>query len=367
MLTFLITFFLLYGSLHLLFFRLAAAAFPLTGAARRLLVTLLLLGTAAPLLTRLVERQGIEGLARGIAIPGYYWMSVIFLFASIAAVISPLTVIADKVMILDRHLLPRIRFLLPLLLAAGATIYGTFEARSLRVERVWIETPKLPPGTTRRIAFISDLHIGLLTDDRRLGDLVRTINALDPDIVVSAGDLIDGYLIHDGTHLAPLTNLAARFGRFAITGNHEYYVGIDQALSLTRRAGFTPLRGEGVEVGGITLLGEDDRSGRRLGTWHPLTHIPSRDRYTILLRHQPFTDERPPADLQFSGHVHKGQIFPFNLITWLRFRVPTGLHHLPDGTLLYTSRGTGTWGPPVRILAPPEVTLLTLTGRVTSR
>lgn len=362
MLTFLITFFTLYGLLHLGFFHLLRTAYQPGRIAKTIAGAFLIFGVTSPLLTRLAEREGMENLARWTALPGYYWMSVIFLFSASAAVIVPLTMLMGKVLLLDRHWLQRARFLAPLLIAFVATIYGTHEARSLKIEQVGIQTPKLPTGTVRKIVFISDLHIGLLTDDRRLEELVGTVNLLSPDIVISAGDLIDGYLIHDGTHILPLTKLSPRFGSFAITGNHEYYVGIDTAISLTRRAGFTLLRGEGKETGGIVLLGEDDRTGRRFGSWRPLDDRTPPSRFRILLRHQPFLDDRPPADLQFSGHVHKGQIFPFNLITWIRFRVPTGLHPLPDGTLLYTSRGTGTWGPPVRVLAPPEITLITLTG-----
>jgi predicted MPP superfamily phosphohydrolase len=166
-----------------------------------------------------------------------------------------------------------------------------------------------------------------------------------------------------------LHEITPSLGKFAVTGNHEFYAGIDQALAFTAAAGFRVLRGEAVPVGDyLTVAGIDDPAGARregapLPDEVPLLAKAQRNRFLLLLKHQPRI--RPGAvglfDLQLSGHVHKGQIFPFNLLTWLSYRIRCGLTELEGGSRLYTSRGTGTWGPPIRFLAPPEVTVITLT------
>ena len=141
-----------------------------------------------------------------------------------------------------------------------------------------------------------------------------------------------------------------------------------QVVSLKlRNAGFTVLRGESVEAGGLVLAGVDDpsvvMSGQHAGldTGRALASSTLHD-FVILLKHQPVVDDATPFDLQLSGHIHGGQIFPFVYLTWLSYRIHTGLTELADGRRLYVSRGTGTWGPPIRLFAPPEITLITITS-----
>ena len=144
-------------------------------------------------------------------------------------------------------------------------------------------------------------------------------------------------------------------------GNHEVYAGLESSLHFLRSAGFTVLRGESVAAGGIILAGVDDPSAGTDGQQSVAVHAPGNtDDYVVLLKHQPVADKQIPFDLQLSGHVHGGQIFPFGLLTRLVYGVGTGLTRLGDGRLLYVSRGTGTWGPPIRLLAEPEITLITL-------
>jgi predicted MPP superfamily phosphohydrolase len=162
--------------------------------------------------------------------------------------------------------------------------------------------------------------------------------------------------------------LHPRYGSFAVPGNHEYYVGIAQANAFTERAGFTLLPGRTREIAAmITIAGVDDPAAARFGPVKqekeaallaPLSH----QRFILFLKHRPVVDPTSVGlyDLQLSGHVHKGQIFPFNLLTYLNFPVRAGLTRLAADSSLYVSRGTGTWGPPIRFLAPPEVTVIDL-------
>jgi predicted MPP superfamily phosphohydrolase len=173
---------------------------------------------------------------------------------------------------------------------------------------------------------------------------------------------------HVGRFADILNRLNPKFGKFSVTGNHEAYLGPDKALAATNRAGFTMLSYQGVTVGGmINIVGVDDP-----GVSHRLKADGSAERallerypegeFTVLLKHQPVVDRESVAsfDLQLSGHTHGGQIFPFILLTRLAYPAKTGLSQVGPETWLYVSRGTGTWGPPIRFLASPEVTVFEL-------
>jgi hypothetical protein len=164
-----------------------------------------------------------------------------------------------------------------------------------------------------------------------------------------------------------LREINPRFGKYAITGNHEFYAGLDQSLNFTAQAGFTLLRGERVDLEGITIAGVDDPQARSVGLYRGkpekdlLSDVPE-SRFILLLKHRPLVDgnSRGFFDLQISGHVHRGQIFPFSIITGLYYQTQAGFSTLSDGSSLYVSRGSGTWGPPIRFLSPPEVTVIDL-------
>jgi predicted MPP superfamily phosphohydrolase len=200
----------------------------------------------------------------------------------------------------------------------------------------------------------------------RLKRMMEVVSAANPDIVVATGDIVDGQ-IHRLNGLSQLFNeIKPRYGSFAVLGNHEFYVGVQNSLDFLRVSGFRTLRKEAVAVlPFLVIAGVDDAAAQRwgdvgnsdeLGLFTATGNKP----YTILLKHRPAVDQRSKGkfDLQLSGHVHKGQIFPFNFLTYLSFPVNSGANRLEDGSILYVSRGTGTWGPPIRFLAPPEVTII---------
>jgi len=258
-------------------------------------------------------------------------------------------------------------------LSLGLTLivvaYGVFAATQPRIERVTLRTQKLPAGQPPlRIALVSDVHLGALVGKRALRRILARLETLKPDLLLSCGDLVDGQADRLGRLIPKLSAIQPPLGKYAVTGNHEYYVGLEHALDFHARAGFRVLRAEAVEVSPtLSLVGVDDPTGRRFGQPDtcdegPALRSVSSGRYTILLKHQPVItpDGSPRADLQLSGHVHQGQIFPFNLFVRLVYRNPTGLSPLPGGGQLYVSRGTGTWGPPMRVLAPGEITLIEL-------
>lgn len=325
---------------------------------------IVLMTFSLPILWRL-EHRGWHRAATAIAWVGFSWMGWVFLFFWIALVLDVLGLTVGAAQAALPGAAAYASTLRSFPLAAGLAFlvaaYGFFDARRVRVERVVLASAKLSAGTKFRIALISDVHLGALVGARRLRRLIERLRRIDADIVVSAGDLVDG-LEDRLRELAPMFDaLRPRYGKFAVTGNHEYYAGIPHALDFHTRAGFTVLRGEAADITPeISIAGVDDPTGRaNTDERVPLARIP-RERFKILLKHQPVL--RPDAealfDLQVSGHVHKGQIFPFGLFVRLAYPVRTGLTRLASGACLYVSRGTGTWGPPMRVGAPPEITLI---------
>jgi len=370
---FLLTFFLLYGGLHYYILAKVKDAFPLGAISGFILIFFMLLMVFAPLIAYTSAKYGFESLARLSAYIGFTWMGLAFLFLVSSLLIDLLRIIFFAGgFILKRSLIfltPIWLFIIPLLFSLAAGAYGFFEARDIRTERVVIKSSKMTSEAGPvRIVQITDVHLGMIVRAERLSSILDEVKKADPDLLVSTGDLVDAQI----NHLDGLTNLLReirpKYGKFAITGNHEYFAGLAQSLDFTRRAGFTMLRGEGLTVGGLfNLVGVDDLTGQGFGLFEGLAEknllasLP-RDKFTILLKHRPLVDKNSLGlfDLQISGHTHKGQIFPFRIFTRIFFPYHGGLFELPNKALLYVSRGSGTWGPPIRFLTPPEVTIFEL-------
>ncbi len=373
MILFLLTFFLVYGGLHLYFFLRLRAAFPMTVGVQAAVGLALVFCILTPLIVRLAERLGYEGGACALCYLGYLWMGVVFLFFAFSLVMDGYRLALffnERIGHMDiSRLLPtaRIIFLVPLAASLSVNVYGYTEALNIRTERLVVETDKLPKGVDKlRLVQLSDVHVGMIVREDRLQRMAASVRAADPDILVCTGDLVDGQLDNMTGSLRILQEMPARLGKYAVTGNHEFYAGLEQALDFTRKAGFTVLRGEAVEVAGmIHIAGVDDPAGKRTGEGRQiseaelLSSLPP-GRFTVLLKHIPQVDLEAALsfDLQLSGHTHKGQIAPFNMVTGFVFPYHSGDFIMPDGARLHVSRGTGTWGPPIRFLAPPEVTVV---------
>jgi predicted MPP superfamily phosphohydrolase len=206
---------------------------------------------------------------------------------------------------------------------------------------------------------------------KRLAAILRKVKEAQPDLLVSTGDLVDGQLNSMAEAIVQFRDIRPRFGKYAVTGNHEFYAGIDDAIDFITRSGFILLRGEVATAAGvIDIAGVDDPTIRRLGVHGGLSDrevlsLGGGDRFTILLKHQPLVENDAPGafDLQLSGHTHRGQIFPFSLITSRFFPHHSGNFPLANDALLHVSRGTGTWGPPIRFLSPPEIMVIDLIPR----
>ncbi|WP_432141518.1 metallophosphoesterase [Streptomyces sp. bgisy084] len=253
------------------------------------------------------------------------------------------------------------------LAAAAAVGYGT--ATTLRgpvVQRVTIPLAKLPRTAHGfRIAVVSDIHLGPVLGRAHTRRIVETINRTQPDLVAIVGDLVDGNVTDLAPAVEPLRELRSRHGAFFVTGNHEYYSGADQWVDHVRELGVHPLENGRTELPGFDLAGINDIGGQaeQAGPDYDQA-LGDRDpaRAVVLMAHQPVTihdSVRFGVDLQLSGHTHGGQMWPFTYIADATNPTLAGLERYGD-TQLYVSSGAGTWGPPVRLGAPPEVTVVEL-------
>jgi len=338
---------------------------------RALLLGLWLLGAsilAEPLAERLLPRA----FSRWLAWPAALWMGVAFL---LLVALGASELVAG------------------LLGAAGGSELGVARGRALAVvglvgltSALALRSALSPPRTHRvevrlarwpaardgyRIVQISDLHIGPILDRRFARHVTERVNALDPDLVVVTGDLVDGREHHLVDEVAPFADLRARDGVFFVTGNHDYFSGVDPWVERVRKLGMRPLRNERVTLGAgeaaFDLAGvEDHRSSLySRGPGEDLTAaLDGRDpeRALVLLAHDPSTfraARHRGVDLQISGHTHDGQIWPF---TWVvRAVIPWTAGLYRDGpAACFVSRGTGFWGPPMRLFAPAEISELVL-------
>lgn len=368
MVLFVLTFVAIYGAMHALLFWGLHPLLKGHPALPTLSWIWMGLMVVAPILVRLCDRAGFEALARGLAWVGYSWMGFCFIgfclfaLAGVWELLIRLAGLAvDSATRLSIHG-PQLA-LLGVALMLGAGLYGLFEARDLMVERVRIATGHLPSGMDRLvIAQVSDLHLGLLHRDDELGPIVTRLLELKPDLVVATGDIVDAQISHLDGLSALWRQIDPPLGKYAVTGNHEFYAGLEQAIAFLEKSGFTVLRNRAAEIApGILLLGVDDPAGRRPVPELQLLDSLDHSKLRILLKHRPKVADRPGLfDLQLSGHTHRGQIFPFNLLTGMAYPLQDGLYPLSGGGYLYTSRGTGSWGPPMRIGARPELTLIEL-------
>jgi predicted MPP superfamily phosphohydrolase len=251
---------------------------------------------------------------------------------------------------------------------------GFFNARRrARVLTVEVPVSGLPPALDGfTIAQISDVHVGPTIKADYVDAIVDAVNHLDADVVAITGDVVDGSVAQLAPHTAPLGRLRARHGAFMVTGNHEYYSGADAWIAEFRRIGLTVLMNEHVVIehdgARIVLAGVTDYTGGHFDPAHrsdpaaALAGAPQDVTTRVLLAHQP-RSAHAAADagftLQLSGHTHGGQIFPWNFLVRLQQPFTAGLDRL--GSLwVYTSRGTGYWGPPKRVGAPSEITRVRL-------
>jgi predicted MPP superfamily phosphohydrolase len=254
--------------------------------------------------------------------------------------------------------------------ALGTVGYGTYGVlRGPKVKRVTVPLAKLPRAAHGyRIAVVSDIHLGPVLGRGFAQTVVDTINSTQPDLIAVVGDLVDGSVKDLGPAAAPLAQLQARHGAFFVTGNHEYFSGAEQWVEEVRRLGLRPLENDRTELSYFDLAGVNDIAGESEGQGPDFAKaLGDRDtaRACVLLAHQPVQIHDAVdhgVDLQLSGHTHGGQLWPGNFVAELANPTLAGLERYGD-TQLYVSRGAGAWGPPTRVGAPSDITVIELASK----
>jgi predicted MPP superfamily phosphohydrolase len=372
--TFLAIYFSIYGGINLFFFWQVRRAFHPGLLLSALLVLFLMLMVLSPVFIRIMEPLDAEWLLRPWAYVTFIWTAIVFWFFALALARDLWNLLARllsyAVPSAGRLLIPAAAGTVAIFaIISAACLWGLWEASRIRLEEVRVKTARLSPGSPPvRAAVISDLHLGLLCGEGKLKKILSLVREAKPDILFSVGDLVDGTARCLDHFSGLIAGLEAPLGKYAVTGNHEFYAGLEVSLGFAERAGFRVLRGESIMAGDrVRIVGVDDPAAVRVGgeaKGVEDTLLPPEDdrAATILLKHRPKVAAGSPGrfDIQISGHAHGGQIFPFNYLVRLQYPMMDGLYTLEKGSALYVSRGTGTWGPPFRVLSPPEVTLVIL-------
>lgn len=304
-----------------------------------------------------------------------FFRDILFLFGFLTQKIY--TLIASAPEIVDaskREFLVQSTNLGLLGVAGSLTAYGVYEARKRPgIVNVDIPIARLPKEFDGfRIVQISDIHAGLTIKRDFIETVAEEIKRLAPDLIAFTGDMADGSVPHLKNDLEPLANVYAPHGKFFVTGNHEYYSGVDQWTAHARDMGYDVLMNEHRMVtkngASFILAGVTDYSGGGFSPLHrsdpkkALEGAP-KDSAKILLAHQPrtlFHINELDIDLVLMGHTHGGQFFPWNLVATIGQPFIKGLNMYNERTWAYVSKGTGYWGPPVRVGARSEITVLTL-------
>ena len=326
------------------------------------------------ILIRVLERADHVTAARLLGLIGYPWVALIFWFC----VLAILTDAWNLAMRMSAKVVPfSLKLVLPAkptlcvlgAMVALAALLGLIEANRIGVREISLQTSLLPKGSAPiRLAQISDLHLSIHRGPRLLRQVLDKLNGIKPDVIVSTGDLVDSDFPHIEDLAKPLSELNPPLGKFAVLGNHEYYWNEKASLAFHRLAGFRILRQDAARIApAVVLAGVDDGAGRYtrqtcLDDEDAALDSAPRDAFVILLKHQPLVRENSidRFDLQLSGHIHGGQIFPFQLAIRFLYPYSAGMHRFGSRSLLNVSRGVGTWGPSMRLRARPEICLITL-------
>lgn len=334
-----------------------------------LLIAILALLACSIFLVMALTRSGVgTPITILLAYVTFIWMGIVFLFFTLSGSLDVLAWIIEKTSALRLHgyLESPARTSVVGIVVLLIAFYGYLSSQQIHIERLDFQSPNISKPIT--VVQITDLHLGLLSNQDYWQKVVDDINALDADIIVCTGDLVDMQLDNLGGLTKLISNIKARYGKYAVLGNHEALAGIKASRKFIELIGFKLLSNSGETIDNtLNLIGVDDPAVQGRVQQSNVDEVMllkqfNNGLFTILLKHQPLVEAKSIGlfNLQLSGHTHGGQIFPFNLLIHLFYRAPFGLSKQGKNGWLYVSRGTGTWGPPMRVLAKPEITVIRL-------
>jgi len=298
-------------------------------------------------------------LVRAFYVICSYWLGVLLYF-TIACLMLYLILFLNKFFLFNLNI--KILTSVLLLAALAVTTYGVFASQNIKIKKIEVALPNLPSAWKDKTAiFVSDLHLGAVDNYEFAARLAYLINGLKPDILLIGGDFFDGQKNIDLLQLArTFSAIEAPLGKFFVTGNHEEFGDSAKFTEALAQAGITNLNNQLIEINGLQLVGVDYMTAYSQNNFAKILAGLKIDKNkpSVLLRHVPDkinVAEGAGVSLMLSGHTHSGQLFPAELVTRLLYgKYSYGLHNYGQ-TLVFTSNGVGTWGPPMRVLADPEI------------
>lgn len=366
MILFLLVVFGLYGLGHVYFYKSMLHAWLFQDRFRAIALLVMIFLWISPFLAGVAARFFPGGLAAFLAYISYGWMGLLFLFLVSHFGISAVNWVLTR---WDWGVPGFWTWMLAAVLAVAGFFWGLRDASQIRVNRLEVAMPTFDLGLKVRMVQVSDLHFGPvlgLDFSRKVIDAIRDQN---PDVVVCTGDFLDRGIADVSALTQMWSELKPPLGKYAVLGNHEAYSGVAWSEQILKDAGFVVLRGTYAQpLHQLVIAGVDDPAvaqvepGKRVSEIDLMRSLP-RPSSVVLLKHQPRAETVGLFDLQLSGHTHGGQIFPFDQIVRLGYKFFRGTYRLATGPVIHVSSGTGTWGPPVRLFVPPEITVIDLVAR----
>jgi predicted MPP superfamily phosphohydrolase len=307
--------------------------------------------TLSPVILGVLLRKEYKFLIKEYAFLTYNYMGFITLFFCVS-IIYRLTVLMLRI---KADVLKNAT--LSMFLTLMLCFYSFYEANVIKIEKVVIKSPKITENL--RIGYVSDLHHGHLVGDEFVEKVINKLKEERVELLLFGGDILE---VGWDNNAELWSNYNPILGKFGVSGNHEFYMGYEKAKMVFEKMGVTLIDNKVVQVKGINIVGLPDevyqtQFGGKIEDVKSLTKLS--EKFTILLKHRPRVVNGVNIDLQLSGHTHKGQILPFSIVTKMFYPLHSGLYE-KNNYKIYVSRGVGTWGPRMRLLSPPEITVIEL-------
>ncbi|MGE5402354.1 MAG: metallophosphoesterase [Ignavibacteriales bacterium] len=367
---------LFYGLINYYIFIRGWQAIPADSILRSYYLVIFLLLSLSYIIGRVLERRALYGLSDIFVWLGAFWLGAMVYFFFAVLLVDFLRLVNHFTGVFPapvRSNYEAVKFYTAIAVVAVVVltlIGGRINALTPRLKVLDIKIPKqVHSEKTLNIVAASDIHLGTIVGNSRLEKLVDKINSLNPDVVLFPGDIVDedlGPVIKQNLG-ETLTKIKSRYGVYAITGNHEFYGGVQAATKYLSDHGITMLRDSVIKLNGsVYLVGRDDRTlnqVKKRKTLQELMQEVDKSMPVILMDHQPYElneSEENGVDLQISGHTHHGQLWPFNFITNRVYELSWG-YKKKGNTHYYVSSGFGGWGPPIRTGNTPEIMNFRLT------
>ncbi|MCX7771082.1 MAG: metallophosphoesterase [Proteobacteria bacterium] len=354
MLLFISTFILIYGGINYYCFRLVDKSLGLNKIKKAILFVFILLMTLSPIIVGILLRKG-----HIIYIKEYVWLTYYYL--AFVTLLFCVSICFRLLMFIARNKNnPLMNLKVSSFLAISLCFYGYFEANNIKIENIEIYSNKI--NRNLKIAFLSDLHHGHTVSDEYVSNIIKKLKEERIDLLLMGGDILEtGW-----NNNAKIWNeINPPLGKFAVSGNHEFYLGYEKSKIIYGEMGVKLIDNQSLDIGELNLIGLPDEvyvtqySGY-IEDINKLRKKLPETKFTILLKHRPRKVYNGLIDLQLSGHTHSGQILPFKIITKMFYPIHSGLYNVDGDYKIYVSRGIGTWGPRIRVVSSPELTIINL-------